>query len=77
MLALSFSLFQLAQGIPTSQLGSSAQVCAPGQACSMDGYVGSQVIFEDDMVRVWNFTLPPGGMTSLHRHDHVPRRSLN
>ncbi|CAK9042898.1 La-related protein 6A (AtLARP6a) [Durusdinium trenchii] len=60
---------QRALCIPTNELREMAKPCAPGQECEMDGYVGSKVIFEDDLVRVWNFTLPPGGMTSLHRHD--------
>jgi hypothetical protein len=38
--------------------------------CPVDGYVGSKVIYEDDRVRVWNFTLAPGQMTSMHRHDN-------
>ena len=38
--------------------------------CNVDGYVGSHVILEDDFVRVWNFTLEPGQMTSMHRHDY-------
>lgn len=38
--------------------------------CAVDGYVGSTVIYEDERVRVWNFTLNPGEMTSMHRHDH-------
>ena len=32
-------------------------------------YVGSYVILEDEFVRVWNFTLEPGQMTSMHKHD--------
>jgi hypothetical protein len=40
------------------------------KSCTVDGYVGSTVIYEDDRVRVWNFTLAPGEMTSMHRHDH-------
>ncbi|CAJ1406559.1 unnamed protein product [Effrenium voratum] len=69
--ALAFAFAFLAPGVfavPTAQLGSSAP-CAPGKACEVDGFVGTEVIFEDDLVRVWNFTLPPGGMTSLHSHD--------
>ena len=62
-------LYFLVLAIPTEDLGDQAKPCAPGQDCEMDGFVGSKVIFEDDMVRIWNFTLPPGGMTSLHRHD--------
>jgi hypothetical protein len=38
--------------------------------CEVDGYVGSEVIYEDDRVRVWNFTLAPGQMTSMHKHDN-------
>ena len=41
-----------------------------GQPCEVDGYVGSNVIYEDERVRVWNFTLPAGKMTSMHRHDY-------
>ena len=37
--------------------------------CNVDGYVGSYVIFENEQVRAWNFTLEPGQMTSMHRHD--------
>lgn len=37
--------------------------------CEVDHYVGSTVIYEDELVRVWNFTLAPGQMTSMHRHD--------
>ncbi|CAE7609851.1 Tgs1, partial [Symbiodinium microadriaticum] len=54
--------------VPTAELGVT-QPCAAGSICDVDGYVGSKVIFEDDVVRVWNFTLPPGASTSLHRHD--------
>jgi len=38
--------------------------------CVVDKYVGTQVIYEDERVRVWNFTLAPGDMTSMHRHDY-------
>lgn len=66
----SFLLLRLLRtaAIPSEDLGE-PKPCAPGQDCEIDGFVGSKVIFEDEMVRVWNFTLPPGGMTSLHRHD--------
>lgn len=40
------------------------------KGCLVDGYIGSEVIYEDERVRVWNFTLAPGQMTSMHRHDH-------
>ena len=32
--------------------------------------VGSILIFEDEMVRVWNFTLKPGETTTTHRHNY-------
>lgn len=41
-----------------------------GETCKVDGYVGTKVLYEDDRVRVWNFTLAPGQMTSMHRHDY-------
>ena len=63
------SLLPEVAAIPSEDLGHGPKPCAPGQECEMDGFVGSRVIFEDEMVRVWNFTLKPGGMTSLHRHD--------
>lgn len=40
------------------------------QPCEIDGYVGTSVIYEDHLVRVWNFTLAPGEMTSMHAHDY-------
>ena len=44
--------------------------CTPDSAasCTVDHYIGSEVIFEDQFVRIWNFTLAPGQMTSMHRH---------
>ena len=39
------------------------------EKCSVDGFVGSYVIIENDYQRIWNFTLRPGEMTSMHRHD--------
>ena len=42
---------------------------APEAICSVDGYVGSYVMIENDHQRIWNFTLRPGEMTSMHRHD--------
>jgi hypothetical protein len=39
------------------------------QPCEIDGYVGSNVIYEDDLVRVWNLTLASGEITSMHAHD--------
>ena len=45
--------------------------CVPNMSdCEIDGYVGSDVIYEDHLIRMWNFTLAPGEMTSLHRHDY-------
>jgi len=38
--------------------------------CIIDGYIGSKVIYEDNNVRIWNFTLAPGEMTSMHSHDN-------
>lgn len=55
--------------VRTEDLGESTP-CVAGTACQVDGYVGSKVIYEDDTVRVWNFTLAPGEMTSMHRHDY-------
>ena len=37
--------------IPSEDLGE-PKPCAPGQDCEIDGFVGSRVIFEDEMVRV-------------------------
>eukprot|EP00600_Ochromonadales_sp_CCMP1393_P002681 CAMPEP_0174987564 /NCGR_PEP_ID=MMETSP0004_2-20121128/19622_1 /TAXON_ID=420556 /ORGANISM="Ochromonas sp., Strain CCMP1393" /LENGTH=170 /DNA_ID=CAMNT_0016240647 /DNA_START=19 /DNA_END=531 /DNA_ORIENTATION=- len=63
----------LSLAIPTENLGD-AKPChadkAQSELCEVDGYVGSKVIFEDEKVRVWNFTLAPGEMTSMHRHDY-------
>ena len=39
------------------------------QKCIVDGYVGSYVMIENKSQRIWNFTLEPGEMTSMHRHD--------
>ena len=41
-----------------------------GKKCNVDGYVGSYVILENKYHRVWNFTLQPDEMTSMHRHDY-------
>jgi hypothetical protein len=41
--------------------------CTPSP---MQGFVGSTVIYEDEGVRVWNFTLAAGATTSMHRHDY-------
>jgi hypothetical protein len=41
-----------------------------GQPCEVDKFVATTLIHEDEAVRVWNMTLAPGQMTSLHRHDY-------
>jgi beta-alanine degradation protein BauB len=37
------------------------------------GDIGSNVVYEDEMVRVWRLTLGPGEESALHRHelDHL------
>ena len=32
--------------------------------------VGSRLIFENERIRVWEFTLQPGETVDTHRHDH-------
>ena len=32
--------------------------------------VGSEVVFENDKIRVWNFELAPGESTAMHTHEH-------
>lgn len=57
--------------IETDKLGDTKKcACDEGKPCEVDGYVGSSVIYEDDAVRVWNFTLAPNEMTSMHKHDY-------
>jgi quercetin dioxygenase-like cupin family protein len=34
------------------------------------GNVASKVLFENDLVRVWEMTLAPGESSDRHRHDH-------
>lgn len=34
------------------------------------GGVGSQVLFEDDRVRIWELVLEPGEASDLHEHKH-------
>ena len=34
------------------------------------GKVASEVIFENDKIRVWNFELAPGESTEMHTHEH-------
>ena len=33
------------------------------------GDIGSQVVYEDDRVRVWQLRLAPGERSAVHRHD--------
>jgi beta-alanine degradation protein BauB len=32
--------------------------------------VGTKLVFENDRVKVWEFTLQPGEKIEAHRHDH-------
>lgn len=32
--------------------------------------VGTQLLFENERVRVWDLRLAPGESTGLHRHEH-------
>ena len=32
--------------------------------------VGSKLIFENERVKIWEFTLAPGETIAAHRHDH-------
>ena len=34
------------------------------------GGVGTQVLFEDDNVRIWEMILEPGEASDLHHHEH-------
>ena len=34
------------------------------------GDVGSQLLLEDDRVKIWQLILEPGQASDLHRHDH-------
>lgn len=34
------------------------------------GDVGTQLLFEDDKVKIWEMVLEPGEHSALHRHDH-------
>jgi hypothetical protein len=33
------------------------------------GKVGDKIIFENDAIRVWTLSVPPGGLKRMHRHD--------
>ncbi len=45
--------------------------CSPETAanCVVDKFVGSELIYEDKSVSIWNFTLLPGEMSSMHSHN--------
>lgn len=32
--------------------------------------VGTRLIFENERIRVWEFTLRPGDSVAAHKHDH-------
>ncbi|MBV8745464.1 MAG: hypothetical protein JO134_10535 [Xanthobacteraceae bacterium] len=32
------------------------------------GKVGDKIIFENDAIRVWSLSVPPGGIKRMHRH---------
>jgi hypothetical protein len=53
------------------EIADAPRSCSSGNAssCIVDSYIGSKIIFEDETTRIWNFTLGPGEMTSMHRHD--------
>jgi beta-alanine degradation protein BauB len=33
------------------------------------GSIGDRVIFENESIRVWSFSVGPGGLKHLHRHE--------
>ena len=33
------------------------------------GPIGDKIIFENEMIRVWSFSVAPGGIKRMHRHD--------
>lgn len=33
------------------------------------GNIGDEVIFENELIRVWRLTLAPGGIQGWHRHE--------
>ena len=35
----------------------------------LDGFVGSEVIFEDASIKIWQLTINPGEMTPMHKHN--------
>ena len=34
------------------------------------GPVGSEIVYEDERVRVWQLRLAPGERSAVHRHEH-------
>jgi quercetin dioxygenase-like cupin family protein len=34
------------------------------------GPVGQRIVFENEMIRVWEIVLEPGERQPMHRHDH-------
>jgi uncharacterized RmlC-like cupin family protein len=34
------------------------------------GPIGTEVLFENEHIRVWRVDLPPNGMQPLHEHEH-------
>ena len=34
------------------------------------GDIGTEVVYEDDRVRVWQLRLQPGERSAIHRHEH-------
>lgn len=36
----------------------------------VSGNVGSELVFENDKIRVWNFVLDVGEETPVHKHDY-------
>ena len=37
---------------------------------TFSGQVGTRILYEDSLVKVWEFILPPGASTTLHEHSH-------
>jgi hypothetical protein len=73
ILVIIASSLPITTSIDTDKLGDTKKCACDqdgNQPCEVDGYVGSSVIYEDDTVRVWNLTLAPSEMTSMHSHDY-------
>ena len=56
--------------MPTGELKERIEKFREEHANDAIGGVGSQILFEDDNVRIWEMTLEPGEHSDLHRHDH-------